>query len=435
MADAPKWRAMGANVLIKKVRLEAPIRNLNGVHWAVLGQALSSVTNLFITLVITSLEGVQIYAQYTLYFLLALFYRNVMDGALLHPIGSIGPKIGERSSEIYRGFVFVSFIGYLLIITLTFLLLFLASRYFIDIEWMDVGYFVSLLFILSIVCTEMFRNYLLIFNHRFVVVCCDVTRCILQVSFLALAIWWRPGDVANILAAVALGGFLSIAPFISLFGKTSIRFSKWKTFFFRHARYVRWAIPSIVFRYAQTNVPFYWAASVLGAEVIGAARAIQSVANVINIPLNGLRSILPAISARIYRRQGAGAMTSYLFNLTLLLSVINAVAVVFFVFTSGWLVDYLFGPTVANYAYMLWIYVATNALMAVNMTLTAGFQALEEPKILAIRFLLGFLLSLVLSYLFLEEFGAIALPSIQMISAIFSVVFFLGSIRARAGKA
>jgi O-antigen/teichoic acid export membrane protein len=419
-------------VLIRAAAENLTRGSASGMHWAVAGQGIVSATNLAITLAITWGFGLETFGRYAICFLIVMLFRNLMDGVILQPLASIGPKVGPKSLEIYRGFLLASFVTYAIGATLIFLAGVAGASAFIELHWLSAYMLPVALYMVAYLCAEFMRNYLLIFGWRKRVVVLDACRAVLQVGGLGLLVWTGAGEGALgfILCILSFGLFAAATPFVPSFGGVAWRMTKWRAFYLRHGRFLRWATPAVFFRYSQTNVPFFWAASVLGEEVVGAARAIQSVANLINVPLNGLQLVLPAIASRTLDSGGFGQMKSFILRVVLTIFSFNVILALVLIYLSDSIVRLLFGGEVVQFSFMLWIYCLINAINILDLGAAAVFQVVEKPKVLFGRFLASTLFAVVLSFVAMEAMGPASLPLIQLSTLTLGVLLLLWRFRS-----
>ena len=119
----------------------------------------------------------------------------------------------------------------------------------------------------------------------------------------------------------------------------------------------------------------------------------------------GLENVVPAKAASILKNQGQGAMVAYLRKMGLFGGLLTvAVALIAAVAPEFWL-NLLFGEEYQGYGYILQWYAAIYLVMFVSLILRMALRTIETTHPLFWVNLIGVLLSVLLAYPLINNFG------------------------------
>ncbi|WP_145996768.1 lipopolysaccharide biosynthesis protein [Monaibacterium marinum] len=416
--------------------MQSLLRKLQGSHntpqalCAMGSQVLTSAANFATTVILARTLGLEDFGQFSVCFLLVMIARNFLNGLILVPMSTIGPKLHDGSIRGYRAFLLLNAVSFCAISSVLLGVIIVPLSFAIGAPWLP-GLTLGLIGV-NILANgaDFIRRYHFVYAAPLRALLVDVVRFGVQISCLAaLATIFRDSfTVTTALGAMMVGSFAGIAFGFLFYGpmRWSKRLSRavWP----RHRAFIRWMSASVALDAIQGNAPLFIATALLGESALGLVRAVQSLANILNLPFNALQQIAPALSARILAKQGRHAMRRFLVASTfcaliVLLVVLSSIFSVWDVFVS-----FAFAIDAGIALPIFLIYCLRNVAMVLRLPVILELQSLEVPKSLALGGFIGACTSIFLSFNFTEHLGAMIVPTVNVSIILITMVIYSASI-------
>lgn len=410
--------------------------NPGGALWVLASQVLTSGANFLTSVMVIRAAGLEEFGRFTLAFLVMMILRNFLVGCVLAPMSSIGPKLRPSSQGAYRGFLLASGLGFA---GLTSALAFLAC-YGLGL-WLQLEWLVELAPCLALAnalanLADLLRRYQFDRSRPRAAFAMDLGRYGVQIAILSLfALGLEGGGLSatTALAALAIGSGFSALAGLSVCGRLRWRGRLAQLVWPRHWQFIRWMTPGVAFDTLQSIIPQFATVAVLGEAALGLVRAVQQIANVLNIPFNALQQALPSIAARRLKRDGLATMRRFLSRTRLAAGLFSATAgALVVVFRHEILSIMGIGATPAATLIVV-CYMALNVLITMRFADQALVAAVEDPGANFWLGIAGVATAIVSTAILLPQLGALAVPLVGIANATVTWLVLLGWIRRNAG--
>ncbi len=384
-------------------------------------QIVTSGANFATTLILVRSIGLEAFGQFSICFLLTMLSRNFLTATVLTPMSTIGPRLKPAAMPAYRGFLAVNAVVFalgssaLLVIAATPLSIVLGAPWLAGIALATAAANVTGSL------ADFMRRYHFVYEaprHAFLV---DLARYTAQIAGLLLL----PTLTGTLLTpetalfALAFAGLTGICAGAAAFGVMRHHPRLWSTIWPRHWNFIKWMTPAESLEAVQANLPFFVAGAMLGEAQLGTIRAVQSIANVANLPGNAAQSIVPALASRAYGLDGRHAMTRAVRSVLTWSSALCLVAGGIVIIAAGPIFRKLFGMELALPDMMgLLLFLALNLVLLVRLMSITTLQTLQRPAAVLATNLLGAALSIALAPMLVLAMGAPGIPATFLVAAI-----------------
>lgn len=179
------------------------------------------------------------------------------------------------------------------------------------------------------------------------------------------------------LAAAGLAGTV-----IGLPRQTPSRLSPrlWRAIWPRHWNFIRWMTPGAALESLQSTGLMLIAAAFFSEATIGLLRAIESLANLVLVPVQASTAIAPITASRALRRGGHELMWRELIVITVATG-LTALAASMLVTTPAMKTLVVHAGWDWNGDLLLLLFLAANILTIVRLPLVAAVQSIERPQL------------------------------------------------------
>lgn len=395
--------------------------------WAIASQALTSGGNFFTTIIIVQSVGLTVFGRFSITFLTMMVVRSFLVGMLLTPMSVIGPKLHSTSDAAYRGFLLANAVSMSLIISIVLYVAFSLYGHLMGVEWLfDVAFGLGLANFTNNLA-DFFRRYEFSRSRAVRAFWIDFFRYATQLLlFLALStIWldWFTPQAA--LYAVAGGGLAACFAGAFYYGNFDCNRALNQIMWLRHWNFVKWVSPGVALESIHGMGPLFIGAALLGEATLGSVRMIQQLANILNLPINALQQIAPAIAARKFQQSGLQGLV-YLLTRFLLgglsLLVVSCAAILL-----GWeqICKLLFKSQESELLFIFVLYALLNFETLFKQLLFVFFHSIENPRVYLEAGFIAAVVSIVAIFPMTSIWGAYAIPA-SLIAGSTAVILFLG---------
>lgn len=418
------------NVSSQYSRFRTPI-------WAMGSQVLTSGANFVASIIIIHGSNLGEFGKFSFFFFLIMITRKFLIGAFLLPMSSIMPTLDQGEMPAYRGFLFLYSFSFSALSSLIIIASIPVIRYTADLQWLD-SYIVPFLAAnIAANMSDFVRRVRLDAGEPIASFAVDACRFGFQLVLLII-IWQTSlmplsGEVAlwAIAMSSTLGGFVGLVEMSSIRWSSSLSKSFWK----RHLHFARWMGLSTILEVVQNSVPLFIAMAVLGESALGTLRALQQLANLLNLPFNGLMQVMPSMAARRHASQGVNAMRSLLIKFT-------GTSIVFIIFisiailiASPLIVNKLLGVTDAQSFSIFIAFMALNVIMLVRLPFLIAYNIVGKPHAVTLSNVFGAVLASVGTWILIPLWGPITVPLVTAAGLAIATIFFIFNPHAEAVKA
>lgn len=404
------------------------------IKWAVASQALSSGANFATAIILIRYAGITEFGRFSIAFLAMMMARNFLIGSVLAPMSSIGPKLQRTTHRAYKGFLLANALVFAVVSSVLMCLLFATIALAFDIPW---------LLKLSVVAAiaNFFANWSdFLRRQQFVVeradraFLIDLIRYAVQLGALlglgeAITLWRLDGITA--LSALAAGAALSSVYGAVAFGSWCWRKGLSSSVWPRHWAFVRWMLPGVALDTIQSMIPQFAVTALLGESALGLVRALQQIANLLNLPFNALQQTLPSRAANKLRVSGFVPMAQYLRSIGLALGLASALAGMAVVLGRDFVFTLLAIEGSTKATAVIIGYMTLNVLITMRFADQVLVNAVEDPRANFWLGIAGAISSCAFTIILLPVISEVAVPYVGVANAVTTWTFLLIWIRFR----
>lgn len=393
-------------------------------RWAMVSQIVTSGANFATTVLLVRALGLEDFGRFSICFLLTMIVRNFLNGMVLMPMSTIASKLNPSSTPAYRGFLAVN-AGIFAVLSSLFLIAFCAPLgWLINAPWL-VGLVLPLAFAnLTAVAADYMRRVHFVYDKPVAACGVDIVRFTFQLAcLLALIIIWSedmtPATALYTLVAGAVAG-AAFGAFYHGSARWSSRLARavWP----RHWNFIKWMTPGYALEALQVNSPFLLGAAFIGEGAIGLARALQQVANMLNLPYQALIQIGPIIGTKAFKNRGIFGFKKLLFVVSISVLIFTIASNVFCII----LFEYfeLLLNIYSKDAFLIYIiYSLVNISFSVRLPLIIWFHVLEKPNVIMSANFVGATVA-TLTPLFFSQIGTYVIPLSSLLAIVITNGFY-----------
>ncbi len=371
--------------------------------WGVSAQMVASLSSFATTAIVLHASGVGTFGRFTVCLLLVLAVRNVLGDVLLTPMSTLAPKLRGATLPAYRGFLLAASIVFALGTSalLGFGAMLVGAG--AGLPWLAAAAVPIALATAASVLADAVRRWLIVSDRAAFSFAVEVVRYAVQLALLVVL----AEGIETALLAVALGGFVGAALGAIAMGRPRWSPRLCRSIWPRHEAFLRWMAPGAVLDAVQANAPYLIGAAFLGEQALGVARAVQQLANALNLPVNALAQLAPAVAARRLVERGDPGLDQFLRGL----AVAAPVGAVALYLAAVPMLDLAFASILSMPAepLLFTLFAALNLLLALRLAPMVLHQVHERPDILFRANLHGGLVA-VAAPAVLAPLGAAAIP-------------------------
>lgn len=393
------------------------------VGYSLTAQIFSSGGSFISALILFRMLGAEGFGVYTVCYISLLVGRNVLTSAILVPMSTLSNDYNSAKTKSYIEFGFAASIIFSISLSVVSAILLIAAAAKFDGLWGIglVGPVVVAIFINLI--ADYIRRHLIITGHHATSSAIEIVRQISHISALTIstAIYDRI-QISTAFYFVALSGFCSLIPLPILLQRRWMVRPSWSPEIMRdYWNITRWTLPSTLLESLQGNLPLIIVGTVLGEAALGVLRAVQQIANILNLPANALNQLIHSVAARSFASGGLGELSRRMVAT-------SATALIIFVLLGICLVALaqtaLFPAIGMQSAFArsaLLIYAALNFLLMLRLPLSAVAIATGGARSVATSGALGAITTVILATVCYTWPNALVVPLAQTAGSVVGV--------------
>ncbi len=424
-----------------KERFNLTALQRKGLHWfsrtfhlnvTLCDQAMVSGVNFLTGVLLARFMGIAEFGRFSLLWMLVLFFSSFQYAMIISPMMSIGPKQDTDAQNTYFGAVLAQQILYLILNALLLItLLPVAERSFPD--WHLHGLTGPLIAVtLAYQAQEFVRRYCYTRKRMPTALVNDAISYLGQLGLLLALFFSGHADTAQVLWLIALSSLAAVGVGLFEFKGLQLVPSEQRSVLHRHWQFSKWLTASNLMTWVSGNFLILTAGAVLGTSAAGVLKACQNILGITHILFNALANLVPIQAGTLLAQQGLPAMEHYFSQAakwggaaTVLLAI---PALCFPKLTLQW----IYGPTMAPYAWVLSAYALVYLIMFINQILTFALRTLEQTRPIFNGYCLTAILSLLSAHTLATRFGLSGIALGFLVLAILNMsVLIAGYIQGR----
>lgn len=373
--------------------------------WALFDQSIISGSNFLTNILLARWLGLREFGVYTLAWTAVLFLNSIQISAIIAPLMSVGPKIekqerpGYYAAVIFQQVVFAVFCFLLLLFGTGVVAHLLHAPSIVLLRW-PLAWCV-----LAYQLQDFIRRYFFVVSRPRLAVMTDSISYIGQIVLLLVLLRWGKIGVAGALEVIA--GTSAIAAVAGLPFLETLRWEKAALGRVLHRHWVssKWLIGASLMQWTSGNLFVLAAPAVYGPSAAGVLRIAQNLMGVTHIWLQGLENTVPVRAARRLHEAGVRGLRHYILEVAALWGGLTLAFAAVVSIAPGFLLRILYGPTYANYGYVLRWYALLYVLIFLGLPLRSGLRALEHTRPIFISYTAMTAFAALFAFPFAKFFG------------------------------
>lgn len=392
--------------------------------WAFLSQIITSVTNFVSSVLLVRSMGLEEFGRYTIAFLAIMIVRNFLNSMVLAPISALSPNLRKSSEAAFRLFA-ITYTGAFSIISSLFVgtVAYQISK-FNEFQWTSEIAITLAITILFTNTSDFFRRYFIVNQSAPTAFFIDLTRNLSQIIITIIFIFIASShlNAGNALLFITVSSMLGTTLGAIKYGTTQYRGRFSRIMWARYWRFSRWMLPATALEAIQGSGPLFIFGAIMGDTALGTVRAIQQVANLLNLPVNTLTQILPSLAARRLISKGEKSVKSFLFKTTIALTTLTAISTAFLmlisdqIFTKWMNIKSEYGPS------LLLAFGILTISTILKQIFNTYLYVRERPNHVMLANLIGMLSTLLLTIILISLAGIFTVPLASTCGALTSIL-------------
>ena len=402
-------------------------RSSGNVKSAMGSQVITSAANFITSILLVRGLGLEQFGRFSVAFLLIMVVRNFLNGMVLTPMSVVAPRLRTGSDAAYRGFLLVNAIGFCIGASLLLWSTSVPLGALLNAPWLPEFAIAIAVASATTNFTDFLRRYFFVRSAGATALTVDFLRFTVQLAILATAYVAAPDLLSPTFALWSMTAGSIVAGLVGMlrYGEASWSRRLWKTAWPRHWNFIKWMTPTMALDSVQGQAPMFIGAAILGESALGLVRAIQQVANVLNLPFNALTQIAPSMGATAMKEAGIQGLKKLLLRMTLFsVSVVGAGSLLVLMLYKKILVD-LLGITEPGAFGVLLAYMLLNIFMLLRLALIIFTQVKERPAINTAANIVGTSFALIVAPFMIVSFGALAIPSMSVLIVLVTIMILV----------
>jgi O-antigen/teichoic acid export membrane protein len=397
------------------------------VNLALLDQTLVSGVNFLTGILLARLLGLAGYGQFTLMWMIILFINSFQMAIILSPMMSIGSQEAPETESNYFGAVILHQLVFTLITTG--LLAFFCWFSGMVQPSLQLNSFIWPLSAVSLTyqLQEFLRRYFFTRSKPMTAFINDLFSYLGQVFILFSLYHFNWLNTSTALWTIALTSAIAILVGYLELGELHYK----RTVFFdvlnRQFHFSKWLAASTLMTWFTGNFLLITAGIILGTTAVGIVKACQNVIAITHILFQGLANIVPIQAGKLLKNQGLAALDRYLLKSTLLGGGLTFLLAFPAIFIPGLTLELLYKHGMGQYSWLLSWYAVVYLVMFFNQMLTFGLRALEETRPIFDGYFLSALISILISFPLVQNYGVKGIiAGLLLLSILNTVILALG---------
>lgn len=400
--------------------LTGPMRE---VRWAFASQVVTSGANFASSVLLVRAMGIEEFGRYSLGFLTIMIARNFLNAIVLVPMSSLEPSLKRASAAAYRRFALAFAGAFTLLSSLTLLALALALAQAPGYAWLASVALALALANLFANTSDFLRRYFIVTEAAITAFFVDAARFTVQIALIIGYVFATPEQlsVEMALALLAAGSIAGTLVGLGRYGglRRNRRFEH--LMWHRHWRFGRWMLPASMLEAIQGTGPLIIVNALLGDAALGLVRAVQQVANILNLPINTLVQILPSMASRSFFAGGERALRSFLWQSSLTAMGLIGIGFVTLVALSRLVIRSWMDVDALEAVGLLVAFGILTFVTLVRQVLNIYLYVHERSRLVSVANLAGAICSLSLTAWLVGTLAVLAVPFGQTLGLLFGV--------------
>ena len=375
------------------------------INWALADQAMVSGVNFFTNILLARYLGLQEFGVFTLVWMAVLFVNSLQMAAIISPMMTISPKQSEKEVSSYFGAVLIQQVAFA---GLSFVLLIVGVKVSgIFFPHWQVQYLAVPLATVAFVfqMQDFLRRYFFVRGRASTAFVNDAISYLGQIVILIWLFQITKLDSSEVLWVIT--GTSAVALGIGMFCLERITWN-WAILYRvnrRHWHFSKWLIGSVLIQWMSGNLFIVTAGSLMGAAVVGALKAAQSIIAITHILFNSLENIVPVQASRCYRSGGGKALVAYLRKATWAGGTVTAIiAFLASTFPEFWF-RLFYGNQFVSFGDILRWYAVIYLLIFLGLPMKVALRTIEDNRSLFVADILATIFSIVMVFPLVQFLG------------------------------
>ena len=292
------------------------VNQISDATYPMLVQLVTSLGNFIISLIIIRALGMNEFGLFTICFLLILVSREIFSGIFLTPMSVLYHKFDEDNIYKYKGFLLCYLVIIMLFFSFCIYAVSLLLNKFGSIFIVSENIRILIITFCAISFSDFLKRYFLINSNGLYSLCVEVLRFFIIISYMIYLVNISELQISKILWILFISAITSAIIFLPKIGFIKWDTIEYKNFYIKHSNFQKWMGFSVILKAAQSQTPQFLLLALLGELYLGIYRSCQQIANIINLPLNGIMQTLSAKGAIILKKEGSKFLEIYLKNTT-----------------------------------------------------------------------------------------------------------------------
>jgi O-antigen/teichoic acid export membrane protein len=408
--------------------------------WALASQVVSSAATFAVSILIVRSIGYEEFGRFSICFLALIVIRNLQGGLISTPMSTIWPELPATSFGGYRYFLLYQIVTFATVTSITLILIFSSIALIFDLHWLYSLLFPSVLANLFLIFSEFFRRYWVVSGSSLRGFLTEALRSATQVAvtfalplcFAGQGSLGASSFVYTLAVAGAIGMLAGAISFGRIERSTGLNNVVWP----RHRRFIRWMTPTVLLESIQSTGLVLIAAPLLGEAAVGVLRTIESLSNLVALPLNAAAGVAPVLGSRAQVVGGDKKMWRSLLSLTYWTLVLMLSASALLVLVADFLFIHVL-PTPPQDAHQLLLTFLTATLVATaRMPLIVALQVHDRPGLVFGIACISSLSGLAVLAFTIGHISALSVPVARVVIVVTGVLasFLLIMLKTRATR-
>lgn len=375
------------------------------LNWAIADQLLVSGVNFLTGIFIARILGLEVFGQFTMIWLIVLFFSSIQESFLLSPMVSISAKLmPQKASSYFDGVFSLALLFALIVSCIIVILLVIFPQY-------TYGTFVSSIVVVFAIVSvtllqEALRRMLFAKSEIKLVFVNDLISYLGQLFLLVLLFIFKD-SIELVDVFLVIGASTLAAVIFSYFSLNNLDFSIKKSLYVwqRNWPMAKWMGLSAISNWFTGNLFIIMAGIYLGNTAVGALKAAQNLLGINHIVFKLIENIAPVKASKLLVKSGINEMTSYLIKLTVAAIVCFSIFALFIISFSQELMTIIYGAEYTEYSWLLVSYSGIYLCLLLAFPLRIFLRSLENTKYIFYAYLTTGLFTLALSQFFVNQWA------------------------------
>lgn len=375
------------------------------LNWAIADQLLVSGVNFLTGIFIARILGLEVFGQFTMIWLIVLFFSSIQESFLLSPMVSISAKLmPQKASSYFDGVFSLALLFALVVSCIIVILLVIFPQY-------TYGTFVSSIVVVFAIVSvtllqEALRRMLFAKSEIKLVFVNDLISYLGQLFLLVLLFIFKD-SIELVDVFLVIGASTLAAVIFSYFSLNNLDFSIKKSLYVwqRNWPMAKWMGLSAISNWFTGNLFIIMAGIYLGNTAVGALKAAQNLLGINHIVFKLIENIAPVKASKLLVKSGLNEMTSYLIKLTVAAIVCFSIFALFIISFSQELMTIIYGAEYTEYSWLLVSYSGIYLCLLLAFPLRIFLRSLENTKYIFYAYLTTGLFTLALSQFFVNQWA------------------------------